>query len=74
MMLNHAKRKATMMIKSLLRYEFSQKGQKRHFFKILDEETPKTAIVHPKQYPANLVDASPLIKRGRPVRFLSPRD
>lgn len=31
-------------------------------------------MVYPKQYPKNLVDAGTMIPRGRPVRFLSPKD
>lgn len=57
----------------LLRYCFSQKGQKRHFFKIGEKVNTNTPIVYPKQYPNNLIDASPLIPRGRPTRLLTPK-
>ena len=58
-----------------LLYMFSRQNNKKHFFNIKDEppERSKKAII-PKQYPTNLVDGSPMIERGRPVRFLTPRD
>ena len=31
-------------------------------------------MVYPKQYPKNLVDSAPLVHRGRPVRFITPKD
>lgn len=31
-------------------------------------------VVLPKQYPKTLVDSAPMIERGRPVRFVTPKD
>ena len=55
-------------------YQLSYQTRKKHFFKIKDESPQKVPVVLPNQYPTNLVDAAPMIKRGRPVRFLTPRD
>jgi hypothetical protein len=58
----------------LISYLFSHRGQKRHFFKIDDKPQEKNALVYPNQYPKNIVDAAPLVPRGRPVRFITPKD
>ena len=55
-------------------YLFSYQTRKKHFFNIKEEKPSKVPAVYPKQYPTNLTDTSPLIKRGRPVRFLTPKD
>jgi hypothetical protein len=53
---------------------FSHQQQKKEFFQIKDELPVKTPAVYPKQYPTNLSDTAPLVPRGRPVRFLTPKD
>lgn len=58
----------------LISYCFSHRGQKKHFFKIDDQPQQKNALVYPNQYPKNIVDAAPLVPRGRPVRFITPKD
>ncbi len=58
------------MIKSY----FSHQSEKKHFFKILDKNNQTTLPVYPNQYPKNLVDTAPLVHRGRPIRFLTPKD
>ena len=55
-------------------YPFSIRNRKRTFFKIKDLPPEEKSLVYPNQYPTNLVDASPMIPRGRPVRFLTPKD
>ena len=55
-------------------YHLSYQTRKKHFFKIKDEAPPKVPVILPNQYPTNLVDSAPMIKRGRPVQFLTPRD
>jgi hypothetical protein len=57
----------------LITYCFSHRGQKKHFFKIEEQEQTKNALVYPNQYPKNIVDAAPLVPRGRPVRFITPK-
>lgn len=37
----------------------------------LPEKTPE--IIYPDQYPKNLEDTSPIVPRGRPVRYLTPK-
>ena len=54
--------------------QFSHRGEKKHFFRIEEEEKRRELTVYPNQYPKNLVDASPMIPRGRPVRFVTPKD
>lgn len=61
-------------INKLGRFYFSRAGQKKHFFKIGEVEKKNTSLIYPNQYPKNLVDASPLVPRGRPVRFVTPKD
>jgi hypothetical protein len=53
---------------------FSHRNRKRHFFNIRDGPAPNIPVVYPKQYPLSLVDAAPLVPRGRPARFLTPKD
>ena len=55
-------------------YQLSYQTRKKHFFNIQDEKPVNIPVVYPKQYPTNLVDGAPLIKRGRPVRFITPKD
>ena len=55
-------------------YPLSHQTRKQHFFKLKDQKPSKVPIVHAHQYPQNLVDAAPMIKRGRPVHFTTPRD
>lgn len=59
---------------SPLLFNFSIKNRKKYFFNIRDEPEVTIPAVYPNQYPSNLVDASPMIHRGRPVRFETPRD
>ena len=55
-------------------YPFSHQTRKQHFFKLKDQKPVNVPVVHANQYPQNLVDAAPMIQRGRPVRFVTPRD
>lgn len=41
-------------------------------YKIKKNQT--TLPVYPNQYPKNLVDNAPLVHRGRPIRFITPKD
>ena len=62
------------IIRTVANFNFSHQSRKRNFFKIKDEPAANIPVVYPNQYPKNLVDAGTMIPRGRPVRFLTPKD
>lgn len=64
----------TKFIRPAIFYCLSIRNRKKHFFNIKDEPEPQKSLVYPKQYPSNLTDSAPMIPRGRPVRFLTPKD
>ena len=72
-MIVNSLRPSARLINSTAFYPFSQRNRKRHFFKVEDHQQERVPVVYPKQYPSNLVDAGPMIARGRPVRFLTPK-